>query len=394
MTTKTVPAPHRAIDSQRHLFDIPRDIAWLNCAYMAPLMKPAAAAGRAGIDRKARPWTISPPDFFSESDTARKLFADLIGTTAQDVAIVPSASYGIATAAANLPVGPDQEILVLADQFPSNVYSWRRLAADTGAKVRTLERSGSPGTNTGVDWTGLILEAISERTAIVAAPNCLWTDGSLIDLAAVGAACRDKGAALVLDLTQSLGALPFDVKAVQPDFMIAATYKWLLGPYSLGFLYVAPHRQSGRPLEEGWIARAGSEDFARLVDYQDAYQPGALRFDMGERSNFHLLPVAIAALRQITDWQVGAIAETLGARNRDLVDRLAPLGFTALPEPGRAPHFLGLRRAAGIPDDLLARLNAAGVYISQRGDALRITQHVYNDDEDIDRLIGALETNL
>ena len=394
MTAETAPAAHRPIESQRHLFDIPRDIAWLNCAYMAPLMTAAAAAGKSGIDRKVRPWTISPPDFFSQSSQARGLFADLIGATAQDIAIVPSASYGIATAAANLPVGPNQEILVLADQFPSNVYSWRRLAAEADARVRTLKRSGSPGANAGADWTGLILEAISDRTAIVAVPNCLWTDGSLIDLVAVGAACRDSGAALVLDLTQSVGALPFDVTTVQPDFMITATYKWLLGPYSLGFLYVAPHRQSGRPLEEGWIARAGSENFAGLVDYQDAYQPGALRYDMGERSNFHLLPVAIAALGQIRDWGVDAIAATLAARNRNLVDRLAPLGFTALPEPVRAPHFLGLRRSAGVPDDLLARLNEAGVYISQRGDALRITQHVYNDDQDIDRLVAALEANL
>ena len=118
------------IASQRHLFEIPDDIAYLNCAYMSPLMKPVVAASSIGLQRKATPWTVTPQDFFTESERARGLFGRLIGAPADDVAIVPSASYGIATAAANLPVSAGQEILVLRDQFPSNVYSWRDLAAE------------------------------------------------------------------------------------------------------------------------------------------------------------------------------------------------------------------------------------------------------------------------
>lgn len=380
------------ISSQRHLFDIPRDVAWLNCAYMSPLMNSVVAAGTAGVRRKAQPWMLTPPDFFSESETVRGQFAQVVGGATDDIAIVSSASYGIAVAAANLPVAGGQEIVVLEDQFPSNVYAWRRLAADNGATVRTVTRAQASGPNGTIDWTQALLAAIGERTAIVAAPNCLWTDGSLVDLVQVGAAARDHGAALVLDLTQSLGAHPFDVAAVKPDFAVAATYKWLLGPYTFGFHYVAPHRQQGRPLEETWIARAGSEDFARLVDYCDDYQPGARRYDMGERSNFHLMPMAGAALTQILDWGVDRISATLGARNRIIVQRAAELGFTTPPEAFRAPHFLGLRYPSGIPADLLAKLAAAGVYVSVRGDSIRVTPHLFNDDEDIDRLFAVLKT--
>lgn len=382
----TAPSP---IDCQRSLFDLPRQIAWLNCAYMSPLMTAAVAAGEAGLRRKARPWQLTQRDFFSDSERARALFARLVGASPGDIAIVPSASYGIAVAAANLRVEPGQEIVVLEDQFPSNVYAWQRKAADSGASLRIVRRAEAVA-GPGIDWTSAIAAAIGGQTAILALPHCLWTDGSLVDLVRVGALARAHGAALVLDLTQSAGALAFDVAAVQPDFMVAAAYKWLLGPYSLGFLYAAPHRQNGRPIEENWIIRTGSEDFARLVEYADDYQPGARRYDMGERSSFHLMPVAVAALEQILGWDVRRIAATLAARNRTIAARAAGLGFTALPDDCRAGHFLGIRRPGGVPEGLLAKLAAQQVFVSVRGDSIRVTPHLYNDDEDVERFFDAL----
>ena len=281
------------IENQRHLFDIPDDVAYLNCAYMSPLMTSVQEAGRNGIADKGRPWMLSPPDFFSRSWDCRSLFADLINAPAENVAIVPSASYGLAVAARNLKLEPGQEIIVLEDQFPSNVYVWRELAAQRGGTVRTVLKSEAARyDNEGLDWTAAMLDAITERTAIVAAANCHWTDGALIDVERVAERARDAGAALVLDITQSGGAWPFDAARVRPDFLICACYKWLMGPYSLGFLYVDPKWHGGEPLEYNWIARRRSEDFGGLVDYEDSYQDGALRFDMGERSNFHLMPMA------------------------------------------------------------------------------------------------------
>lgn len=141
--------------------------------------------------------------------------------------------------------------------------------------------------------------------------NVHWTDGGLLDLARVGERARAVGAALVVDATQSLGAYPLDIAEVRPDFLVTAAYTWLLGPYSLGYLWVAPEHREGWPLEQTWLGRAGSEDFGRLVEYRDEYQPGAWRYDVGRRSNFALLPMAIAGLEQLLEWGVGEIRDTL-----------------------------------------------------------------------------------
>lgn len=371
------------IPSQRHLFDLPREIAYLNCAYMSPLMSRVVEAGREGLARKARPWLIKAPHFFEGTERARGLFATLIGARPDDVALAPAASYGLAVAAANLPVKRGQTIVVLAEQFPSNVYPWRQLAADSGAEMAVVPRRQD-------GWTAGVLEAMTDRTAIVALPHCHWTDGAIVDLVAVGRRCRELGAALALDLTQSAGALPFDVQAVDPDFAAAACYKWLLGPYSTGFLYVAPRRQGGRPLEQNWIARAGSENFSRLIDYRMDFQLGARRFDVGEGANFGLLPGAAAALEQILEWGVEEIAATLAAKTEAISARAQKLGLSASPRGLRAGHFLGLRFPGGLPEGLLERLAADNVFLSVRGDSLRVTPHLYNDDEDADRLIAAL----
>ncbi|HUN51343.1 MAG TPA: aminotransferase class V-fold PLP-dependent enzyme [Candidatus Sulfotelmatobacter sp.] len=391
MTLRAAPSgsgPPARLPCQRALFEIPDDIAYFNCAYLSPLMRTVRAAGERGVARKAAPWMLKSDDFFSETERARSLFAGLIGADADDIAIVPAASYGTAVAAANLGAKPGGSILALAEQFPSNVYPWRELAAERGATVSTVARPADG------NWTGAILAAIDERTAIAALPHCHWTDGSLVDLVAVGRKLRAVGAALALDVTQSLGALPFDIKAVDPDFLVAATYKWLLGPYSLGFLYVAPRRQQGRPIEHNWIARAGSEDFAGLVNYRDGFQPGARRFDVGERSNFALMPMAIAALEQIDAWTVPAIAATLGGMTADIAVRAAGLGLKSTAAELRAPHFVGLRFPRGMPAGLPERLAAAKVHVSVRGDALRVTPHLYNNDADIDRLFAVLAAAL
>ena len=376
------------IPNQRHLFDIPDDVAYFNTATMGPMTKASVKAGQRGLARKLHPWTIPNTDFFADTERLRPLLAELIGADTDGIAFAPSVSYGLATAAKNLPVSKGQEILILEDQFPSNVYVWRALADTTGAKIRTV------GTRGNEPLSDALHSAIGPDTGLVACAHVRWTDGALIDLPAISKRCRDVGAALVLDLTQSCGALCFDVNEVQPDFVAIAGYKWLLGPYATGFLYVAPQHRNGVPLEQNWITREGASNFARLIDYTDDFGPGAQRFDMGERSNFALLPAFEEAAKTVLGWGVSDIEATLGARNAVLADRLAGIGLSCPPQTQRGAHYLCPHLPESVPEDLTDRLQADGIYVSRRGDRLRITQHLYTSDEDVDRFISRLAHHL
>ncbi|OYU72689.1 MAG: aminotransferase, partial [Alphaproteobacteria bacterium PA3] len=216
-------------------------------------------------------------------------------------------------------------------------------------------------------------------------------NGAAIDLVAVGAACRAVGAALVVDATQSLGAAPLSVGEVQPDFLVAACYKWLLGPYGTGLMFVAPAWRTARPLEESWLSREGAEDFAGLVNYADASQGGARRFDVGEKG-IPTLPGAIAALRQIQAWGVPRIAATLAAINARIAEPLQALGFTVLPQALRTPHILGASLLSGAVGPVVTALRAQDIFISQRGQSLRFAPHLHVDDADVQRLVQALRT--
>jgi selenocysteine lyase/cysteine desulfurase len=351
---------------------------------MSPLLKSAIEAGNSGLARKAHPWELTPNEFFTGSDRFRATAARLLDCSADCVAITSSAGYGLQTAANNLPARKGQSILVLAEQFPSNYYPWQSFAAANGASLKVVAWPEDD------DWTAAVLDALTPDVAIAALPHVQWTSGGLLDLVRIGQACRQIGAALVLDLTQSLGALPFSVRDVQPDFAIAANYKWLLGPYSVGLLYVAPKWHNGAPLEGGWIQRANSRDFSSLILYCDDYDAGARRFDMGERSNFALLPAAIRGMEQILEWRVDEISATSGAMNRRLAEAALGLGFTAPAEPLRAPHYLCLRRKEGMPRELSETFAREKIFVSIRGSSMRVTPHVYNTEEDCARLIACL----
>ena len=374
----------KAIPCQRHRFAIPPEVHYLNCAYMAPLAHDVTLAVQDAAELKATPWNFKPADFFSVVEEFRTKAARLVAVDAENIAIVPSVSYALAIAAKNLPVAAGQQIVTLADQFPSNIYVWRGLAERCGADVISVQRDKNAA------WTEAVLGAIGPDTAVVAVPNCHWADGRVVDFELVGAKCREHGAALVLDLTQSLGAMPIDFAKVQPDFAVAACYKWLMGPYGIGMLYVAPKHHAGEPLEHNWINRGGSEDFARLVDYRDDFQPGARRFDMGEKSNPPLLRGAGAALDFLLEFGVDAIAHTLAEETCRIADAAADLGLTSAPLGTRAPHFLSLGFPDGVPDGLTETLARGNVHVSLRGTSLRVTPHLYNDETDREALLAAL----
>ncbi len=387
-----------ALTCQRDAFGLPDDLHYLNCAYMGPLPLAAEEAGIRGIRKKLVPISIAPRDFYDESDRLRRLFADLVN--AEDpkrVALVPGVSYGVAVAARNLPVEAGQNVVLTHEQFPGNVYAWRRLAGENGAEVRFVAPPGAESGDEagregrGEAWNRRLLEAIDRRTAVVAVPQVHWTDGTLFDLVQIGRRCRDVGAALIVDGTQSVGALPFDVQAIRPDALITATYKWLLGPYSVAVAYLSERFDDGVPLEETWIGREASEDFQNLVRYRDGYQPGAIRYDVAERSNFALLPIAIASMRLVSEWGAERIQRYLEDLTGEMLREAAELGFTVEDEAWRGAHLFGLRMPPGI--DLLALRDALArrnVFASLRGTALRVSPNVYNEHADMAALLDVL----
>jgi len=382
----------KPLSCAKDAFHLEGDVHYFNCAFLSPLLRCVEEAGIAGIRQRRRPHRIDADDFFIDADKARERFGLLVNAASERIALIPSVSYGMATAAANVRVERGQSIVVAGEQFPSNVYAWRALAERRELEIRTVAPPPA-GARRGALWNEKILEAISSTTGVVALPNVHWTDGTRFDLEAIGKRAREQGAALIIDGTQSVGALPFDVERVRPDALVCATYKSMLGPYSLGVAYLGPYFDDGVPLEQTWLGREGSADFSSLTQYTDAYQPGAARFDMGERSCFVLMPMLIAALDRLLEWRPERIQAYCASLVSDLVEEARRMGYFIEDQAWRASHIFGVRTphhlsVARLEEELRRRK----VVVSVRGDSVRISPHLHNDVRDVHALLKALES--
>lgn len=373
------------------LFSLPSDARYLNCAYMAPMSNRVATAGREALERLRNPSQLDVSDFFDPAMRVRQLFADLINAAdPQRVAIVPAVSYGMAAVARNTKLTRTQQVVIVEEQFPSVVYTWRRACTESGASLRVIVPPSTDGSRAAA-WNDALLEAIDRTTAVVVVPELHWTDGVRFDLHAVSARAKAVGARLVVDGTQSIGAKPFDVAQVQPDAVVCAGYKWVTGPYGIGVAYFGEAYDDGVPLEENWIARHGSDNFAGLINYCDTYQPGAIRYDVGERSSFILLPMLEAALTQVLEWGPAAVATHTAALTNDTVPALQALGCRIEDNEWRAGHLLGVRLPpAANPRRFADELAARKISVSLRGNAIRIAPYLYNDANDMRALVTAL----
>lgn len=373
------------LNDKKNFFQIPEGVTYLNCSYMSPLLHSVDQAGSKGIRLRGNPWELKPKDWFDPAEELRTLFSGIVNGNKDQVALIPSVSYGMAIAANNISPEPGQKMVVLAQQYPSNIYAWTELAKRSGAKVVAVERLPEQ------TWTGAVLSAIDNNTWLVAVPNCHWTDGTILDLEQIGARVRETGSKLVIDGSQSLGAYPLDVQKIKPDFLVTVGYKWLLGPYGLGYLYAdKKYTESGQPIEFSWLNKKESENFAGLVDYKDAYRPGARRFDVGEFSSTIHIPMAVSALSQILDWGVENIRDTITVLTDTIEKRAVASGYETVKKQDRVNHLIGIR----VPDKKSAvlknELPANNIHVSFRGNSMRIAPHIYNDVADIDRLFAFL----
>ena len=379
------------LKNQRAKFSLQTGTTYLNCAYMSPLLKSVEKAGIDGVKAKRNPFKISPADFFAQSELLRIEFAKLINTTeSKRVVIIPSVSYGLANVANNLTLTAADSIIVAAEQFPSNYYPWQRLCMDTGAKLKVVS---PPQTweGRGKRWNEYVLESIDKNTKLVALGNVHWADGTLFNLIEIRKRTKEVGALLVIDGTQSVGALPFDIQEIKPDALICGGYKWLMGPYSIGLAYYGEYFDNGNPIEENWINRLHSENFAALVNYQTDYQPGALRYEVGEHSNFILVPMMLAALKQINQWKPKDIQAYCASITHKPLQILKEAGFWVEEESYRSQHLFGIRLPQHLDIKWMKeKIQQNKISVSFRGDAIRVAPNIYNDEKDMMKLVKVL----
>ncbi|MFM8913144.1 MAG: aminotransferase class V-fold PLP-dependent enzyme [Flammeovirgaceae bacterium] len=375
---------------QRSKFSLARGATYLNCAYMSPLLKSVEKAGIQGMLRKRSPFQVSSVDFFTETETLRAEYAKLIGVENQKrIVMVPSVSYGMATVVKNLFLSAGENIVVAGEQFPSNFYPWKKLCDEQRAHIKAVEAPDVAAR--GQIWNERILDAIDSKTKAVALGHVHWADGTKFQLEQIRQRTRDVGALLVIDGTQSVGALPFDVKTIQPDALICGGYKWLMGPYSIGLAYYGEYFNEGKPLEENWINRLDSENFAGLVNYQSQYQPGALRYEVGEHSNFILVPMMLAAVRQVAKWRPENIQQYCRKISSKATGLLQNEGYWVEDPNFRGHHLFGIRIPKGHDlEKIKLALAQAKISVSVRGNAIRVSPHVYNTEEEMMKLVKAL----
>ena len=375
------------LESHRDLFEVPRDVAYLNNGSFTPLPRAVRAAGQAGVAAKSAPWRIDRDADADHLEAVRASAGRFVGAAARDIAVVNAAAYGIATAAANLDVGRGTRILMIDGEFPSAALAWARLAGERGATLDLVPRPIDG------DWTAALHERIAAPglppVGVAVLTPVVWTDGTLIDLEQLVGPLRAQGAAIVVDATQGAGVLPLDVARLGADYLMFPTYKWLLGPYTLAFLYVAPHRQDGRPLEQHGAGRVGGA--GPFHGTLGPMAPGAARFDMGQRTNPVGLPMALAGMELLHGWGRDALAARLRQTTDALAERAEAAGLSVVPRPLRSPHLLGLRvPAGGSAGAVVASLEASGVYVAERGGVIRVSPHIYNDEGDVARFGAAV----
>jgi selenocysteine lyase/cysteine desulfurase len=378
--------------SQRALFEMPRHICYLNSASDSPLPLRTQDAGRAAVGRKGTPWTLDADFANGQHERARTAAARLVDADPADIALIPSISYGVATAAKVLTIARGTRVIVLEDDHSSPVLEWQTRAAAQPFAVETVRRPGDG------DWTSAILAAIERSGAapvsLASISSVHWSDGGLIDIQKIGATLRRRGAGFLIDATHGAGVLTMDVRRLDPDFVLFPTYKWLLGPYGRAFLYIAKRHQGGIPLEQTAFGRRDVRAENEVYFADVSYVPDARRFDMGERDHFISMEMASIGMEMMAEWGATAIAQRLLMLTERIAEGLRGSGVGVPERHLRAPHILSLSFRDGVPADLIKGLASENIYVAARLGRMRVSPHVYNDEADTDRFVTALTRRL
>lgn len=373
------------LPDQFSAFNLEKDNTYLNCAAYSPLLNSVVQEGYKSVQLKSRPYHIVPKvHFFEQVNEVRSLICQTISAEDADcIAIIPAASYGMAIVSANLHRWPNirtkKKIYIIDEEFPNDVYAFQRVSKELNLDIVTLDYTK--------EYNEYILSKLNGDTAMIVLPHVHWITGYKFDLNAIGQKCRENGIMMVIDGTQSVGALPFNVKEIKPDALICATYKWLLGPYGQGFAYLSSFFDEGIPIEESWINRVGSDNFSSLLSYETEYRTKAQRYNVGEYSQFIQIPMLKVALLQILDWGIARIQEYCHSITEEVIQNLISSGISLASENDRVNHLFSLKF---IDNDIAMKtyksLIEEKVYVSLRGNCIRVSPYLYNNKSDLEKL--------
>jgi cysteine desulfurase / selenocysteine lyase len=362
--------------------------AWLNTAHQGPLPRVAARALQEAVDDKRAPHRISDEAFVELPMRLRTALATLIGAQPDEIVLGNSASWGLQTIANAFPWEPGDEVAVLATDYPPTIYPWLVIER-RGVSVKRIRPAGPV-----VDLDALV-DQMSDRTRILCVSWVNSYTGSRLDLVRLTSACRTLGIRLVINATQGIGAIPFSVADLEVDAISASGFKWLCGPYSTGFAWLRPDLMDTlQPTQAYWLAQppGGKLDLNRAPEPELRMDLGARAFDVFGTANFFNFVPWLASLDYLNGLGINAAAE----HDQLLIDR-----FLARLDTERfrlvSPRWANDRSAIVAFDDLhqpaertVADLAAIGVDVALRGGHIRVSPHVHNTVDDIDRLLEGL----
>lgn len=360
-----------------------REWAYLNHAGVSALPRRAVERMRQVAEAVAAGGDQGWLERMREVERVRGLAARLLGARSEgEVSFVENTSTGLSMIAQGFPWQAGDNVVGAELEFPSNVYPWMQLA-DFGVEYRRVpEREGR------IDLDELI-SRMDGRTRMVVLSWVQYASGFRADLARLAAACRERGALLVSDVIQGLGALRLDVERDGVDVAVASGHKWLLGPEGIGVLYVADRvLDRFRPNRSGW--RSMREQF-RWTEFEIDWAEGARRFESGTLNVY-----GITALGGSLDLLLEAGMEAVEGRVLALADRaargLAERGFSVVSSrrPGETSGIVTATHPSHDANGLARRLADRGILVAARAGRFRVSAHFYNTDEEIDRMLEAV----
>jgi selenocysteine lyase/cysteine desulfurase len=335
---------------------------------------------------RAAPFRLGEELQFATVARSRALCARLVGARPENVALMVNTSYGINLAARALPLAPGSVVLTFDREFPANVYPWMALAADRGVGLERI-----PVVHGLPDEQALEARLARGGVSAVAVSWVSFATGYRVDLARIGALCREHGAFFVVDAIQGLGAVPLDAPACGIDILACGAQKWLLSPWGTGFVYVRDGLVASlTPHAVGWMSVRDSDDYSRMCDYDLTYRDDARRFEVVTLpyQDFAGLNASLELLFELGVEEVAGHVASLAGR---IVEWASDRDDVRLVTPADAARRAGVVAVAPRdPRAASARLAAAGVAHSLREGAIRLSPHCYNTADEVDRALASL----